>query len=597
MNRILLVLPAICLFTSVQAQSNVQQPVAQCFWETIDLPGSEPVQEALYAIQLQHPEWWAGQTKWVPIHTAKSLTGMHITYQQMVQGMPVFQATLKANLDNIGDLINYISNARETRNWPIIEKPSVNDSLRLLQLAMSQMPGAATVQKSQWVWYAMDQNVLPIPALLADLFVPAGHYMDRFIIGLEGDILFRQDLRRYLRTPVDTTVTAKVFYPNPIMSAQTNYGNAYQDFNDANTPTLNAQRFAKTMTVQFDNGEFILERPFLKMQDLDGPQIDPPIFTSPIIDVGRGDSTFEFVNAYYHLTTFQQYVESLGFTTFSSFNLIADPHGTADDNSFVTPGNTYQMILGDGGVDDAEDAGVVVHEFGHVLSDIANGNNNSGFDRQALDEGYGDYFSASYCRSITEYQWYNIFDWDGHNEYWSGRFANTNKVYPTDLGSNIYLAGEIWSSALMELWPILGRENMDKLVLESMFSLLDNMTMRDAAKILIQQEALLFNSQYYDDMYTVLQSRGLLEPLVTQIVGSYSFLRGTGNITVFLDADESEADVLVYNMQGQLLGRHKMTDQHIYVIPNSWFASDGMYIVELRTANLGMSEKAVYLKR
>jgi len=86
-----------------------------------------------------------------------------------------------------------------------------------------------------------------------------------------------------------------------------------------------------------------------------------------------------------------------------------------DDNSYYSNG---RLVFGEGGVDDAEDADVVLHELGHGLHDwLTNG---SLSQVQGLSEGCGDYWAQSYSRSLGQwplsapaYNW--MFSWDGHN--------------------------------------------------------------------------------------------------------------------------------------------------------------------------------------
>ena len=71
--------------------------------------------------------------------------------------------------------------------------------------------------------------------------------------------------------------------------------------------------------------------------------------------------------AYFHIDRTRAYVDSLGLTEplrRKPQKVRAD--GFTDDNSFYSPG-TSTLALGSGGVDDGEDADVIVHEYGHSL--------------------------------------------------------------------------------------------------------------------------------------------------------------------------------------------------------------------------------------
>ena len=86
----------------------------------------------------------------------------------------------------------------------------------------------------------------------------------------------------------------------------------------------------------------------------------------------RDDDRFEQVMAYYWVTESQKYIQSLGFGgTRRAVNKESQDIRTNQigiDNSFSW--DKKDMIkLGKGGVDDAEDGEVIVHEYGHAVHD------------------------------------------------------------------------------------------------------------------------------------------------------------------------------------------------------------------------------------
>src|SRR5262245_2365308 len=74
---------------------------------------------------------------------------------------------------------------------------------------------------------------------------------------------------------------------------------------------------------------------------------------------------------YHHVDRAIGYLESLGYRGARAIfrtPLPVNAHGTRDDNSSYSPG-LRRLTLGTGGVDDAEDADIILHEFGHALQD------------------------------------------------------------------------------------------------------------------------------------------------------------------------------------------------------------------------------------
>ena len=72
--------------------------------------------------------------------------------------------------------------------------------------------------------------------------------------------------------------------------------------------------------------------------------------------------------AYFHIDRMQRYLQGLGFANVVHRSIPVNLHATAEDNSFYSP-TTRALNFGDGGVDDAQDADVISHEYGHAIQD------------------------------------------------------------------------------------------------------------------------------------------------------------------------------------------------------------------------------------
>jgi len=172
-----------------------------------------------------------------------------------------------------------------------------------------------------------------------------------------------------------------------------------------------------------------------------------------------------------------------------------DPHGlNGADNSYYTSGSG-RLAFGEGGVDDAEDADVIIHELGHGIHDWITGGNSS--SAEGLGEGSGDYWAQSYGRSLNqwtssdaEYQW--MFNWDGHNTCWGGRTTNYAPIYPGGLVNQIHTDGQIWATVNMKIWDVLGRTKTDTAFLEGL-GLTNSSTNQQNAAIAVRQAAIDMN--------------------------------------------------------------------------------------------------------
>ena len=162
---------------------------------------------------------------------------------------------------------------------------------------------------------------------------------------------------------------------------------------------------------------------------------------------------------YYHIDRVQRYIQGLGFNNVLNHPIEVNIDGRADDNSDYSP-TTKSLTFGTGGVDDAEDAEIILHEYGHAIQD----NQVPGFgdraETKAMGEGFGDFLAATCFADIKPRNLRpTIGNWDAVS--YSGdeppclRRLDSTKKYPKDLSSppEEHNDGEIWSACLWELRP------------------------------------------------------------------------------------------------------------------------------------------------
>ncbi|MCB0510221.1 MAG: M36 family metallopeptidase, partial [Bacteroidetes bacterium] len=282
---------------------------------------------------------------------------------------------------------------------------------------------------------------------------------------------------------------------------------------DYNYPELEAEQSWQSMDLSYESGEFLLQSPYFILSEFSPPFTNQTSSLNDSLGFNRSQVEFEDVNAFFHLDNFRKYWQSLGFTQLDDEVILVDAHGNSGaDNSFFTPTSPPRLVFGQGGVDDAEDADVVVHEYGHALSNFASPGTNSGDERRAIDEGFGDYLASSYSAKYSSYFPENVFSWDGHNEFWSGRTSNSTKTKEDiNLNENIYYNGEIWSSTLMDLHALIGAEACDKLAIEVMYYNMPNQSIAEIANNLFLADSVLFNGDNYCDIFNVLSNRKFVD--------------------------------------------------------------------------------------
>jgi len=250
----------------------------------------------------------------------------------------------------------------------------------------------------------------------------------------------------------------------------------------------------------------------VEIQEFSNPVTTITVSDTPVFYYTRSQQEFEDVNSFYHISEFKNYLEYLGFLALVDYTLVVDAHAlNGADNSMYSPPKS--LLFGEGCVDDAEDADVIIHEYVHAITAHAAPNTWVGNERKAIEEGLGDYFATSYTRNINPFNWEKMFGWDGNNSCWSGRTTATSKQYPGGITGDIHDDGEIWSSTLMQIWEVIGKETTDSITLESLSSYAKNITMTDAAYLFLDADSLLTGGANYLLSYYWFELRGILPPL------------------------------------------------------------------------------------
>ena len=298
----------------------------------------------------------------------------------------------------------------------------------------------------------------------------------------------------------DSIVKAKVFLPNPITSSHSNYGSIFTDQNDANSTALEAQLKDVTFTARFENGVFYLQNDYLTITEISNPPYPITLSAIPQFYYNRSHYQFEDINAFYHLAFQLEYLKKLGYKKLIP-TIRVDTHGLqgADQSLFKFLSLPNTIEYGIGGVDDAEDAEVVVHEYGHALSQSASPNTtvNATIERLAMEEGWADYLAVSHFKKLDAYNWEKIFDWDGHNEFWEGINTSTQKHYPEDMQNRRDADRELWSTPLLCISDKLGKPLADSLLLQLLYFQTRDGSMPQMAEKLIYIDTLLFYGDHY----------------------------------------------------------------------------------------------------
>ena len=446
----------------------------------------------------------------VKAKTQESPMGFHVTYEQTIDGIPVYRSNVVVTIDQSNRVV-FVSNDYKP-DLALATTLAAVGSVRAMSVSMSHLGVEETLDgfpTSRLIVYAEEET----PRLAYEVTIasrtPSGSWA-MIIDAQTGDVVSVVDLR------VKVDGTGLIFDPDPITSASATYGDpGFVDNGDASSPELAAQRVGVTLRdITLDGSDYKLEGPNCVIEDWHVPNVAPATETDPNnFQYTRDQSGFEDVMVYYHMDQIARYMQGLGFST-TGLATNVDPHGwdpTDPFNSFFDPA-VNKIAFGEEGVDHAEDADVIWHEVGHAIQEAQAEWHSKGGEARHIGEGFSDYWAGSYSRNGWAHQSDWVYNWMGHNEYWNGRVLNDATSYPAGgvVGWDIYTGGTLWASVLMEIWDVAGREVLDKCILQSHYLLGSNPTMRYNAAAILQVNRSVYGGANVREMCGKFEDRGIL---------------------------------------------------------------------------------------
>lgn len=288
-----------------------------------------------------------------------------------------------------------------------------------------------------------------------------------------------------------STGTGSVFMVNPVQSSG---DQNLTDQSDADA-AVPASAYAEVVLRNLDGSGYLRGR-WATVRSNTGAAA---YSTTNTFDYLRHDDRFEQVMGYFWVNQAQEYLQSLGFGTrlpavnAHSQDLRIDQYGI--DNSYQTDKQDF-IRLGKGGVDDAEDAEVIVHEYGHAVHASQVPGFGTSLDAGSIGEGWGDYLAVTVGLDAAKQHGWPVkaqeacpMDWDATS--YTGA-PHCIRRFDTNLtvarrGNEVHYDGQIWSQALWEIrngYVALGRSTRawDTTLVASQFAYAPGTSFSAAAK-------------------------------------------------------------------------------------------------------------------
>ncbi len=426
-----------------------------------------------------------------------SLGGHHLRFEQTVDGVPVFASEVSAHVTRDGRPLLVQADVFPVAG--VETSPRVGaDAARAAALEWvsdDEVPAAAESKDPRLV--ILPEGRRGRLAWRVDVRTPT-ESSRVFVDAADGEVVRSDSLR------VGATGVGRVFDPNPIYALR---DGSLKDGQDRDTAMLGPAYVIVTLPRLDETG-------FLRGAWADVTPTEDAV-RSTVFDwtgISRADPAFEQVMAYYHVDRAQQRLQDLGVTGANDEPQRLDAHGLAADQSFYDVFDDV-IRLGDGGVDDGEDADIIRHEYGHALQFAQVPDFGITDEGSSMGEGFGDFHAASFHSSDPAFDPL-VGSWD------AASYSNANppylrrvdgtKRYPENLKGEPHADGEIWSRFLWDLRALVGADDALRLVVESHFLLTASARFTQGANAVLLANESLRDGEDDVAIRDLLDARGLL---------------------------------------------------------------------------------------
>jgi len=425
----------------------------------------------------------------------ESPLGRHIVFEQRYHGVPVYGAQVTVHFNRAGEVVAMSNTYQPGVELESVE-PQVGRSSAVAHASAALGQNKLSSFSADLVIYDFNDSF----SLAWQVVIPTdGPTWEMFVDARSGELLGEpRDTNRYVNG------TGRVFAVNAVVATR---DNSLRDNKDAASAVPDSAYSIVTLQGLVGNG-------FLDGQFASSSTTKKRAFNAAnSFMFDRSEDGFSETMGYYYIDYAQRYIQSLGFTTVNNRQQVFSVNRFNQDNSFYSP-NSKEITLGLGGVDDAEDADVIVHEYGHSIQDNQVPGFGSSLEAGSMGEGFGDYWAGTVGAQFSGgFQDACLAEWDATSYSSSNppclRRLDGAKHYPEAVVGEVHADGEIWSAALWQIRGSIGAVNADKAILTAHFLLTPRASFNQGANALVTAAINLgYNNQLVNSIRTILQNRG-----------------------------------------------------------------------------------------
>ncbi|MBU0560795.1 MAG: PepSY domain-containing protein, partial [Bacteroidetes bacterium] len=444
------------------------------------------------------------------LEVIESPGGKHVGLTQTYKGIPVYGSETVVSINDKNQIETVANGCIPVKNIKSVTASLAKAnaiSNAKLKIKLNEKTLAAEPKAELYVYPDSLYQMRLIWKVNFSASEPKGSW-EILVDAASGEVLGYKDVRLY------DTGQGKVFRPDPITALQNT------SLTDQNNTDYQALQGAY-VTVSLPNlnppsgSLYRLHGSYARSEDLEYPYTTPVTNSTSSFLYNRSQPGFEETNAYYFIDAQRQYVGSLGFSPqWNSYNYIRfDAHGYTGDYSWYDPSYQY-VIFGDGGIDDAEDQDVILHEYTHALHDaLMVGTFQVGTNEHLLGEGIADYMAVSYRRTLSSFQPNKVFPWDGNGETWNGRTLSASYIYPANWSWSNYMGGTLWASTMMDLqnYGDMSRDIVHKLLLKSFNYASSSTIVPDHVFYVMYADQALYGESHLSSLGKAFYNRGFFD--------------------------------------------------------------------------------------